>query len=266
MLNGKLELLKSGISKKESVLIAFSGGVDSSVLAAIAYRTLGKNAVAVTIKNHSFPKRELECAKMVAEEIGIEHMIIYLNELKVPLVSENGPNRCYHCKKEILGVLNSVKDELDFNVILEGSNASDSNSYRPGKRAIEEAGEKVYSPFIEFNVNKDEIRQIARQLGLSVASKHPSPCLASRFPYGDALTEEAIKRVEMAEDFLIERGFQELRVRDHQGSARIEINPDEMHLLLQIRKDVVFYLEKIGFSYVTLDMKGFRSGSMDEVL
>lgn len=266
MLNGKLELLKSGISKKESVLVAFSGGVDSSVLAAIAYRTLGKKAVAVTIKNHAFPKRELECAKKVAEEIGIEHRIIYLNELKVPLISENGPNRCYHCKKEILGILNAVKDELDFNVIVEGSNASDSNSYRPGKRAIEEAADKVYSPFVEFGVDKSEIRQIARELGLSVADKTPSPCLASRFPYGDALTEEAIKRVEMAEDFLIERGFQELRVRDHQGTTRIEIHPDEMQALLQIREDIVSYFEGIGFSYITLDLKGFRSGSMDKVL
>ncbi len=266
MLNGKLELLKSGISKKESVLVAFSGGVDSSVLAAIAYRTLGKKAVAVTIKNQSFPIRELECAKKVAEEIGIEHIIIYLNELKVPLISENGPNRCYHCKKEILGVLNSVKEELGFNVILEGSNASDSNSYRPGKRAIEEAGDKVYSPFVEFGVDKSEIRQIARELGLSVADKTPSPCLASRFPYGDALTEEAIKMVETAEDFLIEQGFQDLRVRAHQKIARIEILPDEMHVMLKIREDVVSYLEGIGFSYVTLDLKGFRSGSMDEVL
>lgn len=266
MINEKLELLKNGISKKETVLIAFSGGVDSSVLASIAHNVLGEKAVAVTIKNHSFPKRELECAKRVAEEIGIEHRIIYLNELKVPLISENESNRCYHCKKEIIGVLNSVKDELGFNVIIEGSNASDSNSYRPGKRAIEEAGNKVYSPFIEFDVNKDDIRQIARQLGLSVAEKAPSPCLASRFPYGQNLTEEAIKRVEMAEDYLIERGFHELRVRDHQKIARIEIHPDQMHLLLQMREDLVSYFEGIGFSYVSLDLKGFRSGSMDEVL
>ncbi|WP_319508481.1 ATP-dependent sacrificial sulfur transferase LarE [uncultured Methanolobus sp.] len=266
MLNEKLELLKKGISEKGSVIIAFSGGVDSSVLASISHEVLGKKAIAVTIKNHSFPIRELECAKRVAEEIGIEHRIVYLNELDFPLITENSPDRCYHCKKEIIAVLNSVKQELDFNVIMEGSNASDLDSYRPGKRAIDEAGDIVYSPYIEFDVDKDEIRQIARELGLSVADKSPSPCLASRIPYGDTLKEETIKRVEMAEDFLINRGFQELRVRDHKGIARIEILPEDMHALLQIREDVVSYLKEIGFSYITLDMEGFRSGSMDEVL
>ncbi|WP_094226718.1 ATP-dependent sacrificial sulfur transferase LarE [Methanolobus psychrotolerans] len=266
MVNEKLELIKQGIYEKGSVLIAFSGGVDSATLASIAYDVLGNNAVAVTVKIHSFPEREMEFARKIAAEIGIEHRVIYLNELSVPLISENSSNRCYHCKKEILKTLKSMKDKLGFNVILEGSNSSDLNSYRPGKRAIDEAGDDVYSPFIEFDVSKGEIRQIAGELGLSVADKHPSPCLASRFPYDDALTEEAIKRVEMAEDYLIKLGFQELRVRDHRGIARIEIPPADMPALLQMRNDVVFYMKGLGFSYITLDMEGFRSGSMDEVL
>lgn len=240
--------------------------MDSSVLASIAYDVLGKNAVAVTIKNHSFPERELECAKKVAEETGIEHKVVFLDELTFPLISENSLNRCYYCKKEIIGLLNSVKDELGFNVIIEGSNASDSDSYRPGTRAIQEAGEKVYSPFVEFDVTKKDIREIAADIGLSVADKSPSPCLASRFPYGNALTKEGITRVEKAEDFLIKLGFDELRVRDHKGIARIEILPDHMVSLMGMRKDVVAYLKEIGFTYVTLDMEGFRSGSMDEVL
>ncbi|MDY0386530.1 MAG: ATP-dependent sacrificial sulfur transferase LarE [Methanolobus sp.] len=266
MVNEKLKLLKNGISKKECVIVAFSGGVDSSVLASIARSVLGEKAVAVTVKLHSFPARELECAKRVAKEIGIKHKVVYLNELEVPLISENSSNRCYHCKKEILGILNSVKDELGFNVIIEGSNASDLNAYRPGRMAIEEAGDKVYSPYIEFDVNKDDIRHIAAELGLSVTEKSASPCLASRFPYGDSLNEAGIKRVEMAEDFLLKMGFQDLRVREHQKIARIEIHPDQMHLLLQIREDLISYLEGIGFTYVTLDLKGFRSGSMDEIL
>ncbi|WP_340819432.1 ATP-dependent sacrificial sulfur transferase LarE [Methanolobus sp. WCC4] len=262
----KLELLKNGISEKESVVIAFSGGVDSSTLARIAYEVLGDNAVAVTIKNRSFPERELECAKEVAQEIGIRHKVIYLDELQFPLIAENNPERCYHCKKEIIGVLDSLRRELGSNVIIEGSNASDSSAYRPGKKALEEAGDKIYSPFLEFNVTKDEIRQIARELGLSVADKTPSPCLASRFPYGDQLTEKGLKRVELAEDFLIELGFQELRVRDHKGIARIEIPLDRFSELLDMRETIVSYLKEAGFSYVTLDLEGFRSGSMDEVL
>ena len=266
MVNEKLELLKKGISEKESAVIAFSGGVDSSVLASIAHEVLGEKAVAVTIKNHSFPERELECAKKVASEIGIEHKVVFLDELAFPLISENSINRCYYCKKEIIGLLNSVKDDFGFNVIIEGSNASDSDSYRPGARAIEEAGEKVYSPFVEFDVTKNDIREIAAELSLSVADKSPSPCLASRFPYGDALTKEGIKRVEKAEDFLVDLGFEELRVRDYKGIARIEIPPDHMVSLLKKRKEVVSYLKEEGFTYVTLDLEGFRSGSMDEVL
>lgn len=266
MVNEKLELLKKGISEKGSAVIAFSGGVDSSVLASIAFDVLKEKAVAVTIKNQSLPQRELECAKKVASEIGLEQKIVYLNELEVPLISANSPERCYYCKKEIIGVLSSVKDELGFNVIIEGSNASDSSSYRPGKRAIEEAGEIVYSPFLEFDVTKDEIRAIAKELGLSVAAKSPAPCLASRFPYGDILTEENLRRVEKAENFLFNRGFEGFRVRDHKGIARIELQKEDMAMLLEIRVDVVSYFKELGFTYVTLDLEGFRSGSMDEVL
>ncbi len=266
MLNEKLDSLKKGISEKKSAVIAFSGGVDSATLASIAKQLLGENSIAVTVKLHSFPERELECAKRVAGEIGIEHRIVFFDELDLPEVAGNSSERCYYCKKEILNILDSVRKELGFNVIIEGSNASDLNSYRPGRQAIEEVGSIVYSPFIEYGVNKDEIRKMAEYLGLSVSHKFPSPCLASRFPYGDALTGEAIKKVELAEDHLLDLGFRELRVRAHNDIARIEIAPDEMQLLLNMRKAVSSYLKELGFNYVTLDLEGFRSGSMDEVL
>ncbi len=266
MVNEKLESLKKDISGKGSVLVAFSGGVDSATLASIARKALGNNAVAVTVKLNSCPERELECAKKVASEIGIEHRVVPFDELFFSRIAENGPERCYYCKKEIMRILDNARNELGFDLILEGSNVSDVSSYRPGRKAIEEAVDIVYSPFIEFDVNKDEIRQMAGELGLSVAHKRPSPCLASRFPYGDALTKEAIMRVERAEDFLVMVGFQELRVRDHQGIARIEVPAANMNDLLNMRQDIVTNLRGLGFSYVTLDLEGFRSGSMDEVL
>jgi uncharacterized protein len=266
MLRSKLVSLKKGISEKESAIIAFSGGVDSSVLASIAHGELGDNAVAVTVNLQSFPERELDCAIKVAGEIGIRHRIVDYDELQIPLICENGPKRCYYCKKEILNILDDVRKEFGFNVIIEGSNVSDLDVYRPGRQAIDEAMHVVYSPFIEFGINKHEIRKIAGELGLSVADKKPSPCLASRFPYGVSLTVQSLRRVEKAEDFLIRLGLHELRVRDHSGIARIEISCEDMPLLLGMREDVVPYLRDLGFNYVTLDLDGFRSGSMDEVL
>ncbi len=262
----KLRSIQERIYDKESAIVAFSGGVDSSVLACIAQRSLDKKAVAVTVKLRSFPESELQCVKKVAREIGIQHRVIYLDEFEFTNITDNSPRRCYYCKKEILSILNSVRQEMGFNVIIEGSNASDISSYRPGKQAMEEAGPLVYSPYIDIDVSKDEIRDIARNLKLSVAEKKAVPCLASRFPYGIHLTKKGIERVEMAEDFLKRLGFEELRVRDHDGIARIEIKGSDMLQMLDMRSDVFSYLHELGFSYVTLDLAGFRSGSMDEVL
>jgi uncharacterized protein len=163
-------------------------------------------------------------------------------------------------------LLDAVKDELGFNVILEGSNASDTITHRPGREALSDAGKLVYSPFVEHGVTKEEIRQIARHAGLSVAGKPSSPCLASRFPYGDILTRESIGRVETAENYLSDMGFTELRVRDHKGMARIELCPSGFRELLINREKILSYFKMIGFDYVTLDIEGFRSGSMDEIL
>ncbi|TGC11098.1 ATP-dependent sacrificial sulfur transferase LarE [Methanolobus halotolerans] len=258
--------LENAIRRKKSAVVAFSGGVDSATLAYLAHKTLGDKAVAITIKLRSFPDRELEHAKMVADEIGIKHRIVFFEELKVPSIANNTAQRCYHCKKKILHLLDTTRKELGFDVILEGSNASDKNTYRPGRKAIMEADEPVHSPYIELDVTKEEIRHIAIKAGLTVADRPPSPCLASRFPYGNVLTEEAIRRVELSENFLSDLGFMELRVRDHGRIARIEIHPFDFKNLLLHRENIIAYFKKTGFDYVTLDMEGFRSGSMDEIL
>lgn len=262
----RIDRLKRAIMDKGSAVVAFSGGVDSATLAYLAHAALGDRAVAVTVKLLSFPERELGNAERVAEEIGIRHRIVEFDELKVSLIAENSSERCYFCKKEILKILAAVKDELGFNVILEGSNASDISAYRPGRRALSEAAGLVYSPFLEQGVTKEEVREIARHLELSVSEKPPSPCLASRLPYGNALTRESLRRVEKAENFLLDMGFTDLRVRDHNGVARIELYPFDFRELLLHREKILSHFKKIGFDYITLDIEGFRSGSMDEVL
>ncbi|TQD26640.1 ATP-dependent sacrificial sulfur transferase LarE [Methanolobus vulcani] len=266
MIKSKIEQLKKDIGSYESALVAFSGGVDSATVAFLAHEILGDKAIAVTVNTHSFPDRELKAAKEVAAEIGIEHRVLDLNELSFPQITENSPERCYYCKKEILALMDQFRIKHGMDIILEGSNSSDLLSYRPGKKAIDEAGNIVHSPLMALDISKKEVRQIASELGLSVAEQMPSPCLASRFPYGDKLTEDGIKKVELAESFLYDKGLRGFRVRDHKGIARIEVSPDDMSELLDIKEELVSYFKDIGFKYVTLDLEGFRSGSMDEVL
>ncbi len=260
----KMRSIQYAIEQKGSVLIAFSGGVDSSVLATLAYRALGDKAVAVTADSQTLAPGELESAHEVAGEIGIRHLVISYDELNEPGFSDNPPDRCYYCKKGLLRELGKIAQELGMNTIMEGTNISDLKGHRPGHRAVEEEG--VYNPFVEFKVTKDEIREMARRLHLSVAEKPSMACLSSRFPYGQIITTEALKRVGEAEEYLRKKRFSMVRVRDHAGIARIEVTPGEMAQLLEIRNQVSTDFKKLGFSYVTLDLLGFRSGSMDEVL
>ncbi|MGP8319729.1 MAG: ATP-dependent sacrificial sulfur transferase LarE [Methanosarcinaceae archaeon] len=265
----KIELIKEAIAKKESVIIAFSGGVDSATLAALAYETLGKRALAITVKSLTFPKRELKSAECTASEIGISHRVVHFNELEEPGFAVNTQERCYHCKKGILRILIDIADKDGFNVILEGTNASEIMGYRPGHKAIVEAGGRVFTPFTKFGMTKDEVRQTARKIGLSVADRPSMACLSTRFPYGQAITRQALKRVGAAEDYLFSLGFTQIRVRDHSDRsiiARVEVIPSESYKVLQERERIVYRLKQLGFDYVTLDIEGFRSGSMDEVL
>ncbi len=263
-IDDKMIYIKEALKKKGSALVAFSGGVDSSVLAALAFRALGERALAVTADAPTLAPGELECAKEVAKEIGIKHIVIFYDELEEPEFAKNPVDRCYYCKKGLIRELKKMAQQNGINTIIEGTNYSDLKGHRPGHRAVAEGD--IYNPYIEFGVTKEEIRGMARKLGLSVADKPSMACLSSRFPYGQAITHEALKRVGEAETYLRKMGFEVVRVRDHGGIARIEILPDEMPRFLEMRDALAAQLKRLGFSYVTLDVLGFRSGSMDEVL
>jgi uncharacterized protein len=260
----KIYSIEEALKEKGSALVAFSGGVDSSVLAALAYLALGDKSLAVTADAPTLAPGELEGAKQVAKEIGVRHMVIFYDELGEPEFAKNPVDRCYYCKKGLIRELKKIAEQRGINTIIEGTNYSDLKGHRPGHRAVTEEG--IYNPYIEFGVTKEEIRGMARKLKLSIADKPSMACLSSRFPYGQAITREALKRVGEAEAYLRKMGFEVVRVRDHGGIARIEIMPGEMLRFMEIRDAVASELKRLGFAYVTLDALGFRSGSMDEVL
>lgn len=261
----KIEKIREAIKARESAVIAFSGGVDSSTLAALAFDELGEKALAVTIDSPLFPRQQLENAAQTACEIGIQHKILPFSLNSVPYFSANAINRCYFCKKALLETLLEFAEKAGFKFVLEGTNASEiKRENRPGYRAIVEAGEKIYSPFVEFNVTKEEIREIAANLSLSAASRPSAACLATRIAYGQPVTTEALEKIEKAEDYLLDLGFTQFRVRMHSNLARIEVNEKEFEDAFRKREKISRYLKTLGFDYVTLDLEGFRSGSMDE--
>jgi uncharacterized protein len=265
-LTEKYEKLKRFIYEKgkEGVLIAFSGGVDSTTLAAVCHKILGERVVAVTAVSPTYPSEEVEESKKIAKEIGIKHIFIETNELSDENFVRNPENRCYYCKKELLKHLKRVAMKLGFKAIFEGTNYSDLKGHRPGFKAIEEM-ENVYSPWVVNKFTKEEIRMIARKMGLSVHDKPSLACLASRIPFYEPITDEKLVRVGRAE-IIIKKitGIKQLRVRDHNGLARIEVERNERELFFntEIMDIVVSDLKKLGFKYITLDLEGYRPGSM----
>ncbi len=247
--------------------MAFSGGVDSALVLKVAVDVLGKQRVlAVTADSESYPRQELESAKNFASQIGLDgrHQIIRTEELANPEYSANAPSRCFFCKDELYTQLKRIAEEGGFNHILDGCNLSDQADLRPGRTAAQNHG--VRSPLIEAGLNKEEIREISKMLGLSVWDKPALACLSSRIPYGQKVTKEKLSQIEQAEEFLHSLGFRQLRVRHHENIARIELEPDETSKFLneKTREKVYEKFREIGYLYVTLDLQGYRSGSLNE--
>jgi len=249
---------------KDGVVIALSGGVDSSTLAAICYDVLKEMAVAVTAKSPTYPSEEMDEARRIAKEIGIKHYIVETDELSNEDFIRNPENRCYYCKKELLDCLQDFAHRLGFKAIFEGTNFSDLGGHRPGFKAIMER-ENVFSPWAENEFTKEEIRALAQKLRLSVHDKPALACLASRIPFGERITKERLNRVGRAEQ-LIKKigGVRQLRVRDHNGLARIEVGRDERSMLFNvgIMDRIAEELKQLGFKFVTMDLEGYKTGSM----
>jgi pyridinium-3,5-biscarboxylic acid mononucleotide sulfurtransferase len=261
----KRDKLKTILEGMESVLVAYSGGVDSTLLLKTAGDVLGGNKVlAVIAKSRTYPSDETEKAGKLAEKLKIRHKIITTNELSDPQFSSNPVNRCYYCKKELFLKMKRIVRENNLKFIADGSNYDDIRDFRPGSRAKCELG--VRSPLQEAGLTKEDIRALSKKLKLPTWNKPSLACLASRFPYGKHLTAKELNRVEKAEKFLQESGFRQVRVRHYGDTARIEVEKEEIRPMVDNRRSIVKKLKKLGYIYVTLDLEGYRSGSMNETL
>lgn len=262
----KLLSLRGVLSSLESICIAYSGGVDSTFLLRVSKDVLGENVLAVTATSPTYPQRELNEAIETAKKIEVRHLLISSNELDIPGFSENTTNRCYYCKHDLFRKLKTEAEKYGIKTVADGSNYDDTKDYRPGRKAAKEIG--VRSPLCEVELTKSEIRYLSKELGLSTWNKPSLACLSSRIPYNEKITEAKLKQVEEAEGILRELGFTQFRVRHHNDIARIEFIPDEISLLNDygMRLSIDSALKSLGYKYVTVDLKGYRTGSMNEVL
>ena len=265
-LHEKKQHLENYLRGLGSVAVAFSSGVDSTFLLRVAHDVLGDRAIAVTARSCSFPARELNEAKAYCEANGIGHIIVESEELSIEGFSQNPKNRCYLCKRELFTKIRSIARERGFACVAEGSNLDDNGDYRPGLAAVAEL--EVKSPLREAKMTKEDIRALSRELGLPTWDKQSFACLSSRFVYGETITEEKLSMVDRAEQRLLDLGFRQVRVRVHGNIARIEIARDQFERIIEpeIAGPLEQYLRELGFLYVTLDLGGYRMGSMNKTL
>ncbi len=265
ILNTKLENLKTYLGSLGSLAVAYSSGVDSTFLLKVAHDVLGDKAIAITATSSFFPKRESDEAADFCKANGIKQITLVSEELDIPEIRHNPSNRCYLCKKDLFTKIISIAKENGIDNVAEGSNMDDTGDYRPGLKAIAELG--IKSPLRECGLYKEEIRTLSKQLALPTWNKPSFACLASRFVYGEEITREKLKMVEKAEESLLKLGFKQFRVRIHgENLARIEVLPADLEKLFSLRDSVVKSLKTAGFSYITMDLLGYRTGAMNEVL
>lgn len=264
MRDEKLLRLRKIIGDTGGLAIAFSGGLDSTLLAAVAVEVLGGRALAVTALSPTYPDREQKDAVDIAREIGISHELVDSNELEIDGFAQNPVDRCYYCKRELFKVVRDVARRHGIDAIADGTNADDENDYRPGRKAAVESD--VLSPLLMAGLGKEDIREISRKMGLSTAEKPAFACLASRFPYGDEITDDKLKAVDVIEQGMRDMGFKQVRVRHHGEIARIEVDPADVSRVTSddVRLRIIGLVKDTGFHYVALDLEGYRTGSMNE--
>lgn len=266
ILQQKWRILRENLLQLGSVAIAYSSGVDSTFLLKTAHDLLGNHAIAVTVESNLFPQREQAEARQFCEAEKIRHIVCHADELQIAGFCENPKNRCYLCKTELFRQIKKIASENGMAFVAEGSNLDDLGDYRPGLQAIAELG--IQSPLRKANLTKQDIRQLSKQMGLSTWKKPSFACLASRIPYGERITAEKLAMVEQAEQFLQNLGFQQFRVRIHGKMARIEVLPEAIERLVQteLREQILSAFHTYGFTYVSMDLQGYRMGSMNEAL